>query len=78
MVRDMSYMFFHATSFNQPIGSWNVNGVNDMERMFFGRNMEFNQPLGDWKLNCGCLTRDMFHDDFRNSRPVEESCCTIS
>ncbi len=79
-VKDMSYLFFYATSFNQPIGSWNVNDVNDMDRMFFGRNMKFDQPLGDWRLGCGCNTTLMFNGDdgFSNSRPVKESCCTIA
>jgi hypothetical protein len=34
LMTDMSNMFERATSFNQPIGSWNVSNVFNMEGMF--------------------------------------------
>ena len=84
-VDDMSHMFWCAKSFNQPIASWNVSNVRDMSGMFWGFDMAFDQPLGDWKLRCDCKTERMFNlrdgasfNWFRNSRPVKESCCTIS
>ena len=49
-VIDMSAMFFDATSFDQPIGDWNVGNVTDMSAMFFGAS-SFSQPIGDWDVS---------------------------
>ena len=46
---DMSYMFYSATSFNQPIDNWNVSKVNDMKGMFSSAT-SFNQPIGSWNV----------------------------
>jgi surface protein len=40
----MSYMFYEATAFNQPIGNWNTTAVTDMSYMF-GNASAFNQKL---------------------------------
>jgi surface protein len=45
----MQAMFVGATSFNQPIGSWNVQNVDDMGNMFNGAT-SFNQPIGSWNV----------------------------
>lgn len=44
-VTDMSGMFF-SSSFNQPVGDWNVANVTNMSQMF--QHSSFNQPIGDW------------------------------
>ena len=49
-VTNMNYMFDTATSFNQPIGNWDVSNVTRMEYMFFGAS-SFNQPIGAWDVS---------------------------
>ena len=47
-VKDMSYMFF-KTSFNQPLGHWDVSAVTKMEGMFsatpFNKSIEIGMFL---------------------------------
>lgn len=43
-------VFVGASSFNQPIGNWNVSNVTNMYGMFYVAS-SFNQPLGSWSLN---------------------------
>jgi MoxR-like ATPase len=40
----MSHMFDGASSFNQPLDSWNVSNVTDMSHMFDGAS-SFNRAL---------------------------------
>ena len=43
----MYRMFYHATSFNGDLSSWNIGGVKDMYQMFDGAT-SFNQDLCAW------------------------------
>ena len=45
----MESMFFHAIHFNQPLDSWDVGKVTNMEFMF-QRTYSFNQPLASWNV----------------------------
>ena len=55
----MSAMFSYPSSFNQPIGSWNVSKVTNMTQMFYGNNA-FNQPLSGWNVSSVTIMSQMF------------------
>ena len=46
----MLQMFYGATSFNQPLNSWDVSGVTNMNGMFASATA-FNQPLNSWDVS---------------------------
>ena len=51
-------MFEGAESFNQPIGSWQVERVELIERMFAGA-VSFNHDLGQWHLDSLKKSKEM-------------------
>ncbi|WP_439482267.1 BspA family leucine-rich repeat surface protein [Cyclobacterium plantarum] len=61
-VTDMNSIFYDATSFNQPIGNWDVSNVTNMKDMFHGA-ISFNQPIGNWDVS---NVRDMGYMFRRN------------
>ena len=42
-------MFDHASSFNQPLGAWDVGRAEDMSCMFTSAS-SINQPLASWDV----------------------------
>lgn len=63
LITDMNRMFaspfFNPNTFNQPIGSWDVSNVTNMDRMFFSATA-FNQPIGSWNVSNVTNMTDMF------------------
>jgi surface protein len=43
-------MFYYAEKFNQPLNSWNVSNVIDMEYMFYNAKA-FNQDISNWDVS---------------------------
>ena len=48
-VKNMYYLFWYETTFNQPLNNWDVSNVTDMSYMFYNAK-NFNQPLNNWSL----------------------------
>ena len=43
-------MFYRASSFDQPLGNWNVSTITDMSAIF-ALASSFNQPIVSWNLS---------------------------
>jgi surface protein len=54
-VTNMVFMFYGATSFNQPIGNWNTSKVTSMYLMFSGASL-FDQPINTQEVTVDSLT----------------------
>jgi surface protein len=67
-VTNMGSMFKSASSFNQPIGDWNVSSVTNMSNMF--RNSVFNQPTGDWNVSAVTTMGAMFSNAISFNQPI--------
>ena len=68
-VTDMKGMFYRATSFNQPIGDWDLSNVTDMKGMFY-RATSFNQPIGDWDVSNVTDMGHMFYRATSFNQPI--------
>ncbi|WP_422105424.1 BspA family leucine-rich repeat surface protein [Winogradskyella sp.] len=60
-IESMEFMFWEATSFNQPLDEWNVGNVTSMQEMFGGA-ISFDQDLGTWDISSLTDAKDMFFD----------------
>ena len=68
-VTDMSFMFFRAKSFNQPIASWDTSKVTNMGSMF-RRAESFNQPIGNWNTSKVLDMGSMFRSSRSFNQPI--------
>ena len=51
----------NATSFNQPLGSWDISQVNNISSIFSGAT-SFNQPLNSWNISNVTSMANMFQN----------------
>ena len=58
-VKNMSNMFFGATSFNQDISTWSTSNVTNMMGMFNDATL-FNQDISTWNVSSVTNMADMF------------------
>ena len=70
-VKNMSYMFSGAESFNQPLEKWDVSNVTDMSLMFWGAK-SFNQPLDKWNVSNVTNMSDMFWAAESLNQPLDK------
>ena len=53
-------MFYSASAFDQDIGDWAVDSVENMEQMFYSAS-SFNQDIGGWAVHNVRSMYQMFH-----------------
>lgn len=59
-IKDFSWMFHRCSSFNEPIGNWDVSSATTMQSMF-GAATSFNQNLKDWNVSNVTNMESMFN-----------------
>ena len=68
-VKDMSFMFFLASAFNQPLEHWDVSNVTHMSKLFDGAK-SFNQPIGSWNTSNVTDMNAMFYGATSFNQPI--------
>ena len=62
---------FSFTSFNQPIGDWDVSNVTNLRGMFY-QATSFNQPIGEWDVSNVTTMEEMFQLATSFNQPIGE------
>jgi surface protein len=67
-------MLANATSFNQPIGAWDVSSVLGMNSMFLNAT-SFNQNLGTWDVSSVTTMASMLNNCGMNVANYDSTLC---
>ncbi len=62
--------YIHTSKFNQPLNSWNVSKVTNMNGMFEGAS-SFNQPLNSWNVSKVTNMNGMFAGASSFNQPLD-------
>lgn len=65
----MGHMFCSTERFNQPLDSWDVSSVRNMDGMFLAA-WAFHQPLGRWDVSRVTDMRCLFEDSLVFAQPL--------
>ena len=65
----MSYMFYKATAFNQPLNLWNTSAVTNMSYMFYNA-AAFNQNLSGWNVTLTPARPSLSRNGFAFGSPL--------
>ncbi len=68
-VESLAFMFFEASSINQPIDNWDVSKVTDMSFMFT-KASSFNQDINIWDVSNVTNMRNMFDKASSFNKPI--------
>jgi surface protein len=69
-------IFFNATLFNQPIGSWDVSNVTYMSQMFYNAT-SFNQDIGSWDVSGVTNMDGMFYYTISFNQDLSSWCVSL-
>jgi surface protein len=68
LVTNMVAVFGQVSTFNQPIGTWDVGNVTNMQAMFVAT--AFNQPIGSWNVSNVTYMNNMFLGASAFNQPI--------
>ena len=69
-LRDMSFAFYNANKFNQPVDHWDVSSVTHM-RGLFGAASRFNQSLNNWNTAAVTDMAGLFYRASNFNQPLD-------
>ena len=69
LMTNMVNMFINASTFNNPIASWDMSNVTNMNGMF-GSAIKFNQPINNWNTAKSTTMHETFSNATKFNQPI--------